>query len=172
MLKPMELHEFDAVYALMQQSFPREEYRSYEGQRALLEDATYTVYLAHDKAGEVVALAAVWELGEFTLLEHLAVSPSLRCGGLGSRMLSELADTVSGRLFLEVELPENDLARRRIGFYERNGFCYNEYPYEQPPLSEDHPAVPLRIMTRGGAIDDATFAALRDTVYRHVYHCL
>lgn len=171
MLQKMKPREFDAAYHLMELSFPREEYRSRQGQRALLEDPAYTVYVVHNDDGEVAALAAVWELGRFALLEHLAVAPSLRNGGMGGRILGELAERCTGRLCLEVELPKTDMARRRIGFYERNGFAFNDYPYEQPPLAEDRAAVPLRIMTQGGEIDRATFEDIRSTVYRRVYRC-
>lgn len=172
MLQEMKMQEFDAVYQLMELSFPREEYRPREGQRALLADPAYTVYVVHGDNGEIAALATVWELGRFALLEHLAVAPSLRNGGMGGRILHALAERCQGRLCLEVELPETDLARRRIGFYERNGFVFHDYPYEQPPLSADRAAVPLRIMTQGGKIDRATFEDIRSTIYRRVYHCL
>ena len=32
---------FDAVYEIMKESFPRDEFRSYEGQKALLERSDY-----------------------------------------------------------------------------------------------------------------------------------
>ena len=37
-------------------------------------------------------------------------------------------------MVLEVELPEDALTRRRIGFYERHGLVFNSYPYLQPPM--------------------------------------
>ena len=65
------------------------------------------------------------------------------------------------RICLEVELPETEMAARRIGFYERNGFYYNDYFYMQPPIAEGRNAIPLRLMTtgrsagRGGVFPDA-----------------
>ena len=37
-------------------------------------------------------------------------------------MLEELARQKAGKVVLEVELPEDSLKKRRIGFYERHGF--------------------------------------------------
>ena len=70
---------------------------------------------------------------------------------------------------LEVELPEDELTKRRIGFYERNGFVFNEYPYMQPPISKGKSSVPLRIMTYGTAIPEETFEKMKQVLYRRVY---
>ena len=95
---------------------------------------------------------AVWEFESFTYIEHFAVDPVLRNSGTGSAMLQELVRKYQKQICLEVELPEDELTRRRIGFYERNGFVFNEYPYIQPPISKGKSPVPLRIMTYGSAI--------------------
>lgn len=57
-------------------------------------------------------------------------------------MLEELARQKAGKVVLEVELPEDSLKKRRIGFYERHGFTFNEYPYIQPPMGEDRHEIP------------------------------
>ena len=52
-------------------------------------------------------------------------------------MLQELVKQYQKPICLEVELPEDELTRRRIGFYERNGFVqcgmrkgFYEFPKE------------------------------------------
>ena len=70
---------------------------------------------------------------------------------------------------LEVELPESDITRRRIGFYRRNGFFLNDYPYIQPSLGVGRAPQPLRIMTRDGTITQTEFETMRDVIYREVY---
>ena len=73
------------------------------------------------------------------------------------------------RFCLEVEPPETETAKRRIAFYERNGFTLNHFPYMQPPLGEDRDPLPLMIMTTGGAIEKDEFEHIRKTLYKKVY---
>ena len=171
-LEVMTVQEFDAVYHLMEQSFPRDEYRPYERQRAVLDDPAYRIHVLRGENGGIAAFITLWSLGDVAFVEHFAVEPSLRGGGIGSRLLSEIKGLYPGMICLEVELPETDMARRRIGFYERNGFVLNHYPYEQPAYDEQRAGVPLLIMTTPRAIDEKEFARMRDALYRRVYHCL
>ncbi len=168
MLTLCTLEEFDAAYTILQASFPPEEYRPYAAQRALLERSDYRLLLHREEDGRPVALCAVYDIDGWCFLEHLAVTPAARCQGLGARSLHELSRH-SAPICLEVELPTHELARRRIGFYQRCGFVYNEYPYVQPPMAEGLPPVPLRIMTYGRAITKTEFIALRDLLYHTVY---
>ena len=75
------------------------------------------------------------------------MTPEKRNGGLGDRMVKAFLERFGKPFFIEVEPPEDELTRRRIGFYERNGFVLNDYDYVQPSLGEGKEPVPLRIMT-------------------------
>ena len=165
MIVKLEKEEFNAVFSIMEQSFPLEEYRPYTAQKALLEKPAYTVYVAKEE-GKILGFAAVWELGEWLFLEHLAVDPDHRDRGIGAELLAFLGQK---RCCLEVELPETDLAHHRIGFYQRNGFFLNGYPYVQPSLGEGRSPVPLSIMTSGSAISPEEFARLKKLLYSRVY---
>ena len=171
MLTRMTPDEHDALYRLMLQSVPRDELRSLEAQRALLRESAYHPYVVHGETGEVIALLTVWALDEVTFVEHFAVSPALRGGGIGSRLLGEIVATYPKPICLEVERPETETARRRIDFYRRNGFHLNEYDYVQPAYEQARAPVPLYVMTWGQAIDRPTFERIRAALYRHVYHC-
>ena len=91
-------------------------------------------------------------------------------GGIGAAMLEALACRQGRRICLEVELPETEIARRRIGFYRRCGFTLNDYPYIMPSLEAGRQPLPLMIMTSGGAVDEAAFLQIRDALYTTVYH--
>ena len=149
----------------MQASFSDDEYRPYDEQLALFEEPEYRIY--YMPAG----FLAVWEFESFIYIEHFAVDPALRNSGTGSAMLQELVKQYQKPICLEVELPEDELTRRRIGFYERNGFVFNEYPYIQPPISKGKSPVPLRIMTYGSAITQDTFEEMKRVLYQRVYKC-
>lgn len=171
MLVPIKSGEFDRVWEIMEASFPVDERRPLDDQRAVMDDPDYTVYVSHDEHGKIEGFISVWMLDDIAYVEHFAVAPECRGGGLGSRMLRKTAELTGGKLLcLEVEPPKTDIARRRIAFYERNGFYLNDYDYEQPAYAPDRAAVPLCIMTCHGGIDRTTFEHLRDTLYRRVYH--
>ena len=169
MLKSITPKDFPEVYAIMEQSFPREEYRPYQDQLALMERECYRIYGEWSAIGELRGFMAVWNLHGYCFLEHFAVSPVERNGGLGSAMLRELQGLYSAPICLEVEPPENELTRRRVAFYERNGFRLNAYPYEQPSLGEGRSPVLLQIMTTGGKLTPEAFETLKRTLYAEVY---
>ncbi len=161
--------DFDAVYALLKQSFPPDEYRDSEKQKALFQNKLYTAYGLLE-GNQLQALLALWNFGHVIYIEHFAVTEASRNCGLGSRILETMKTMADCPLCLEVELPDNDMARRRIAFYERNGFTYNDYPYIQPAYSPEKATVPLRFMTTGGGISAARFAEIKACIYREVYN--
>ena len=172
MLEIAQKKDFEAIFSLMEKSFPKDEYRTREEQLALFDRPRYRVYLYRaEEDGAICGFAAVWTLGEVCFLEHLAVDPCIRNRGIGANILRELLTLYGGRVCLEVELPETDMAIRRIGFYERLGFTLNRYPYLQPAMSRGQNAVPLWIMTSWGSIGAEEFEALRDLLYDQVYGC-
>ncbi len=173
MLEISSVYDFDSIYELMETSFPPDERRNSDGQAALFDDEKYRVYTVKDESGkQILGFLAVWEFENLLYIEHFAVSPTLRGNGIGSRMLAELADKTDKKICLEVELPENETAKRRIAFYERNGFKLNKYDYVQPAMEEGKNPVPLYIMTHGGFIDENEFALIRNRLYRYVYKCI
>ena len=182
MLQRINETNFPEIYRIMQASFSDDEYRPYDEQLALFEEPEYRIYympaIGMERVGNhsignftmhAAGFLAVWEFESFIYIEHFAVDPALRNSGTGSAMLKELVKQYQKLICLEVELPEDELTRRRIGFYERNGFVFNEYPYIQPPISKGKSPVPLRIMTYGEAITRETFEAIKNVLYRSVY---
>ena len=164
----LDVARFDEVYDIMEKSFPFDEVRPREGQRKLLSNPVYRVY-TFSEDDKILALAATWHFDDLLFLEHLATAPDARGRGIGSQMLSYLANNGEKTLCLEVEPPESELTRRRIAFYERNGFCLNHYPYAQPSIAKGRAPVPLMIMTYGNKIDKSKFEQIRDRLYTEVY---
>ena len=168
MIEKMKREDFDKVYSIMEQSFPSDEYRPYDEQKDLLNVENFCVYVDESINGFI----SLWEFNDLVFLEHFAVNLVMRNSGLGSKILNELTSIFDKTICLEVELPEDDLTKRRVAFYERNGFCFNDYDYMQPPISKGKNPVPLRIMTYGGKIDKQRFEQIRDTLYKFVYKCI
>ena len=72
-------------------------------------------------------------------------------------------------MVLEVELPETEMAQRRIGFYQRLGFILNEFPYWQPSMQEGQPSIPLKIMSWPKALSQEQFTPWQQQIYQDVY---
>lgn len=169
MLQKLKLQDFDKVYALLKSSFPFDERRSYHDEKRMLGDPRHTVYVVYGPTNEVQAFLTAWDLHEFVFVENFAVSSHLRNRGLGGEMMEELKRRSYKRIALEVEPPETETARRRIGFYERHGFFLNDYAYMLPSLGEGKKSIPLQLMTTGTPLDEAGFEALRADIYKYAY---
>lgn len=160
---------FDEIYDIMEKSFPPDEMRPHSEQLELFDNSHYRVY-ANVSEGKYVSFIAIWEFDDLIFIEHFATAPSHRCCGLGNKTLNEIKERFKGKkICLEVEEPEGELQRRRIAFYEREGFHLNSYPYIQPPISEGRRAVPLLIMTFPSPASLREFELIKNTLYREVY---
>lgn len=132
-----------AAYRLYEASFPPCERRSERDYDAALADGRLHAESVWD--GDLFVGLVFWWLADegCAYLEHLAVEPVLRGHNYGARILHDLCRR-AGRVILEIDPPEDEISRRRRGFYERNGFVYNEYDYIHP--SYLRPPQPHRLM--------------------------
>ena len=170
MIERLTEADFDQMFSLMERSFPEDERRDYNGQRELFAEPAYKLYAKRSpEDGALQAFLALWELGDMAYIEHFAVDPDCRNGGLGGKILQKVIEDTDMRICLEVELPETEMAARRIGFYERNGFVMNPFEYMQPAMGEDRHAIPLRIMSYPKRLLADEFETMRDVLYCHVY---
>jgi len=169
-----QLKQFERVYEIMSASFPVTEYRTKVGQEELLVRPEYRLLTERDEEERIIAFLAVWEFPELRFIEHLAVDPSVRGGGVGNKLVRKCLEEQLGEqsvkpTILEVELPKDELSARRISFYERLGFRLNEYSYVQPPLREGGKPLPLKIMSYPRLLTEQEFLACKDILYSKVY---
>lgn len=170
MISKLNPYDFDNIYKIMENSFPSDEHRPYDEQKELLSNPAYCIYVAKsEESSDIQGFMAVWQIETLTFIEHFAVDERYRNAGLGSEMLHDIRNMVQGRICLEVELPYTDIAKKRIGFYERNGFTYNDYQYVQPAISNGRNPIPLRIMATEGSLDIEEFNMIKEKLYKEVY---
>ncbi len=86
--------------------------------------------------------------------------------GYGSEVLSALKEKYD-RLVLETEPPKTEIQKRRIAFYERNGFVQNPQKYIQPAYRENGSGVELVLMSLPQKLDnyDKTVCEIYKDVY-------
>lgn len=157
---------FDEAWRLYEQSFPANERRTLADHLRALEDPAFFACAAAE-SGALCALAFFWQQPEFTYLEHLAVNPALRGGGVGTHVVQWLLRTSTTPLILEIEPPGDDISRRRSHFYERLGFVPAPYPHWQFPYQPGTTGAPLCLMTRP-AITQAQYGAFYRYLTQHV----
>lgn len=160
---------FDCVKALLESSFPVEERRDMDAfvQVARL-DSRFSVF-GGEAEGRLAGFISSWDFGEFAYVEHFAVAHAMRNHGYGSQLLKAWLAACGGKpVVLEVEPPADVLTRRRVGFYERNGFVlHGGFDYMQPPYRDGDGELPLKLMTCGdfNLPLDAVAATIRSEVY-------
>lgn len=164
-LKLLNKEELTALYnGELVVDFPKSELKPLRAMLSLMDMGRYDPLLVTEN-GETVGYAMVWLPGERNgaLLEYFGVLRGKRNGGIGSRILTLLAERY-GQLFGEAEAPasadpaENDLRRRRIAFYERNGFRVLDY---ECALFGVH----FNCLYRGSETDDRKVEKLHRGVY-------
>ena len=154
---------------LLNLAFPRQERRDDARQRHVTDhNPLFTPYLIYAN-GQEIGLLTLWRFPGFTFAEHLAISPGIRNGGYGGRVVEWLKQNEKNGIILEAELPETDLSRRRVAFYERYGFKICPKPYCQPPYHAGEVPLPLLLMYYGWDSLDGKFEEIRDTLHANVY---
>jgi GNAT superfamily N-acetyltransferase len=128
--RPMTEPEIETWYASdFAEAFAENERKPLPDILALAAEGRYQLWGLFDDRG-MVGYAALWlrQGVPLVLLDYLGVRAGLRNEGLGADILSRLKGK-GFPLVTESELPvagdsdgANELRRRRIGFYRRNGF--------------------------------------------------
>lgn len=164
MIELRELKTIAPVERFYLAAFPKEEQRELEDMsRLLIEEPRYHIWgIEYNK--NIVGLLSYWELDEWVYGEHFAIDALCRGNGMGAEVM-RLFSSKYDRIIFEVEPPEEEMACRRIGFYERLGFTLWDMPYLQPPYRAGENPVPLRLMTNGMSPTESIVSEIHRVVY-------
>lgn len=163
-----ELYEY--VEGLLVKSFPKNEYRELSEQRANTDGKAHFHNNVVLNDGQPIGLLTYWDFGTFCYVEHFAIDPGKRNGGFGNSVLRQICGDLGKPVVLEVEMPEEEMSRRRIGFYQRNGFVLWENNYEQPPYRPGDDFLPMLLMVYGPLDSDGDYEQIRRCIYRNIYN--
>ena len=131
-----DVQHYKFMEELLVESFPPEEYRELEHLRE------YTDRIGNFHNNIIfdddlpIGFITYWDFDGFYYVEHFATNPALRNGGYGKRTLEHLCEFLKRPIVLEVERPVEEMAKRRINFYQRHGFTLWEKDYYQPPYKD------------------------------------
>lgn len=162
-----ELYAF--LEELMTRSFPADEYRDLNELRDFTDHRPhfYNNVILND--GHPIGLISYWDFDDFYYAEHFAIDPTQRNGGYGKATLEHLCRLLDKPIVLEVEEPDEEMARRRIGFYQRNGFVLWDNEYRQPPYKPGDSYLPMRLMVYGPLDSRKDYNRVVRRIYRDVY---
>lgn len=164
---------FKELWKTYEVSFPASERRSLVDQIKILHHPRYRLeaWMNDDERGGpiFVGLMGWWEYDDFRYLEHLAISPVARSGGMGGKILLGWMSASEKPVFLEIDVVTDDISRRRLGFYQRLGFVENDMKHSQPDFQGKGGAVPLRVLSYPGSMSRSQYAALDNALQRDVW---
>lgn len=158
----------DMIQQLYEEAFPFHERRTSVQLLQLLNEPGMEM-LAITNEEQYIGFAIVWKLGEWHYLEHFAIAAIHRSKKYGSAVIKQLIAYAENRLVLEVEPPHDDIALRRIGFYERLGFTVSPFTYRQPPYRKGEDFVPMLLMSIPAFDNEAIFDSVVTQIQSEVY---
>ena len=162
--------EYLFMERLITQSFPIDEYRDLHELRRISENnPNFYNNVVYD-GDRLVGIITYWDLGKFYYVEHFAVDPEMRNGGYGMSIMATLLSTMQLPVVLEVERPTEEMAKRRIGFYQRCGFTLWNQDYVQPPYRAGGNPVDLLLMVHGALDEIQDFDHIKKKIHKEVYN--
>lgn len=159
---------FARAWSIYNGSFVDFERRSLFEQMAVMRLPSYTFRAIMTK-GQVVGVLGLWQFEGFSFIEHLAVAPEQRCGGVGRLTMQGVQRTLSSAVVLDVEpFGKSHEAARRVAFYQRLGFHYCAKTVTLPPY-DGKLTEPSNLMAWPLPLDQVGREAVVATIEREVY---
>ena len=152
-------------------SFPPEERRDWSDIKRLISQDVSPYNIEVIEQNETfVGFISWWNLEQFCYIEHFAIEERLRGAGIGTLAIKTFVEKINNGVVFEVELPNlNEMAKRRIDLYRRNGFVAHEmFGYIQPSYGEGLPSVPMMLMSANN-VSDIDLPFIAKTIHRFVY---
>lgn len=143
----------EEIFRAYSEAFPPDERRDKEQFSALFSNPKVQVLsIQIDEISKGYLI--VWKLSECLFLEHFEVFPQFRGQNIGSKVLAELRNIYS-IIILESE-PDflNEIAKKRIDFYKKNGFKILDKNYIQPAYSSEKESINLFLMSNVSSIQN------------------
>lgn len=168
-IKTVNAEYYNFTEELLTSAFPKEERRELALQRDYTDNNPLffnNIILDNDTP---VGFITYWKFEDYYYIEHFAIHPSQRNEGYGKKVLEHLHKTLNAPIVLEVELPNDEMSIRRIGFYERVNYKLWENEYSQPPYRKGDDYLPMHLMVYGDLDSEKDFDRIKHNLYKEVY---
>ena len=128
--------EAQRLIALHSETFPEyERFRETSLLANLIDNAESMHFNGIREDGESVGFFIYWDLEDSYYIHFIAVFPEMRNRKIGQKVLDWVSENLHLPVFLESEIPFDEITARRLNFYKRNGF--RELANDPEILSED-----------------------------------
>lgn len=161
----------DKIEITYTDSFPPEERRDFSLVRDLIPTDIFHAYALLEE-GRYVGFITAWQWDDFSYIEHFAIDASARNGGIGGKALKQFLAFLGKPVVLEVEMPTDEMCKRRIGFYERLGFTLDNHAYRQPPYRPGDSWLDMLLMSYGPLDLTQHYDTVKDRIHQNVYGVL
>jgi len=157
--------DFRQIY---EEAFPPDERRNWHQLAELLTNPIFSLNGIYQEQ-QLIGILLIWNLDDFSFIEHFAIRDSMRGNGFGSQVIQQLIMQISNPVILEVEEPFTSDALKRITFYKRLNFSLFDGEYYQPPYSDEKNKVKMLLMSYPEKIEPEVFPWIKKRIYQTVY---
>lgn len=159
--------EHKRLIELYEGSFPVEERRASEQLFGERRPKGLRLYIIYNRERErILGFVSLWAMEGFRFVEHFSLFPEIRSKGYGAQVLHSLQSESREPIVLECEHPNEAMAQRRLGFYQRCGFGIIDRDYQQAPYAKGLPWVPMLLLSYGEA---PSLELVKSEIYSKVY---
>ncbi|MBA4849395.1 GNAT family N-acetyltransferase [Emticicia sp. BO119] len=163
-LKNASEEEKKFIYNQYCLTFPIDERRNEEQFYSLFQNENTCIF-GIDANENAMGYFVTWPMNNFLFVEFFEIYQIYRSTGVGARALDELKKQYK-TLVLETEPSAmGNIAKKRIEFYERNGFYIADPEYMQPAYDITKNSINLYLM----ATEEINLNAVKVEIYNKVY---
>ncbi|WP_295936355.1 GNAT family N-acetyltransferase [uncultured Alistipes sp.] len=158
--------EAGALIALHRETFPEyERFQETPLMANMIDNACAMHFNAVYEDDLLAGFFIYWDLVDCYYIHFIAVFPEMRNRKTGQKILDWVCANLDKPVFLESEIPYDEITARRLGFYKRNGFV--ELAADPAVLADVRlGGHPLWLMcTRQIGELDSFLVKIRDNVY-------
>ena len=174
---------FDHLWELLTQAFPEEELPEREVLARHLEEPDCLCSFLFDPENSADdpddpdyfkpdGVYIGYAFDDFFFGEYLAIREEKRNNGMGTEFMLDWKERADKPLLFESELPETEIAERRLNFYASLGFCFYDRPYAMPAQREGDEPIPMQLMGGAGMMKpeelEHAVRLIYTVVYKHV----
>ena len=168
-IKRIDVKDFDYFYSLLEQDFCYEERRLRDDELKVFSNELFHPYFIYEDK-TIVGYLCFWEFDDFIFGEHFAILKEIRDRALGSTFLKEFMTKLDKPFVFEIEIPFDELSKRRKNFYNRLGVAFNKYKYSQPSYHNDDKVLPMIFASYPKPLSKKEFNRIVNLIRINVYN--
>jgi ribosomal protein S18 acetylase RimI-like enzyme len=154
-----------SIFSAYCETFPENERRSEKQFENLFIQEKVSIFSILNNS-QFIGYFIIWELNNFSFLEHFEISEKFRSQSFGSKVLKKITEN-NPKIILETEHENlNSNASKRIRFYQANGFHKISNSYIQPSYDQGKESLKLLLFAN---FEPCSLDRITANIYHVVY---